>query len=55
MLGEASPASRERYATNPMGRIGQPADIAHAVEYFASDEAGFVTGWILSVNGGMYT
>jgi 3-oxoacyl-[acyl-carrier protein] reductase len=37
----------------PLGRIGQPADIAAAVVYLASDEAGWVTGATLHVNGGM--
>ena len=38
----------------PLGRLGQPADIAHAVTYLASPEAGYVTGQELHVNGGMY-
>ncbi|MCX4815248.1 SDR family oxidoreductase [Streptomyces sp. NBC_01239] len=38
----------------PMKRAGQPEDIAHAVAYLASDEAGYVTGQTLSVNGGRY-
>jgi 3-oxoacyl-[acyl-carrier protein] reductase len=37
----------------PLGRLGQPADIAAAVAYLASDEAGWVTGAVLHVNGGM--
>jgi 3-oxoacyl-[acyl-carrier protein] reductase len=37
----------------PLGRIGQPADIAAAVVYLASDEAAWVTGATLHVNGGM--
>jgi 3-oxoacyl-[acyl-carrier protein] reductase len=37
----------------PLGRLGQPADIAAAVVYLASDEAGWVTGATLHVNGGM--
>jgi 3-oxoacyl-[acyl-carrier protein] reductase len=37
----------------PLGRMGQPADIAAAVVYLASDEAGWVTGATLHVNGGM--
>jgi 3-oxoacyl-[acyl-carrier protein] reductase len=37
----------------PLGRLGQPADIAAAVAYLASDEAGWVTGATLHVNGGM--
>ncbi|HNK05211.1 MAG TPA: SDR family oxidoreductase, partial [Giesbergeria sp.] len=38
----------------PLGHMGQPADIAHAVAYLASREAGYVTGQELHVNGGMY-
>ena len=38
----------------PLGRLGKPADIAHAVAYLASKEAGYVTGQELHVNGGMY-
>ncbi len=37
----------------PLKRIGKPEDIAHAVAYLASDEAGYVTGQTLHVNGGM--
>ncbi|MDO5692185.1 MAG: 3-oxoacyl-ACP reductase FabG [Pseudomonadota bacterium] len=38
----------------PLGRLGQPADIAAAVAYLASPEAGYVTGQELHVNGGMF-
>jgi 2-hydroxycyclohexanecarboxyl-CoA dehydrogenase len=38
----------------PMKRAGRPEDIAHAVAYLASDEAAYVTGQTLSVNGGRY-
>ena len=38
----------------PLGHMGQPADIAHAVAYLASPEAGYVMGQELHVNGGMY-
>jgi 3-oxoacyl-[acyl-carrier protein] reductase len=37
----------------PLGRLGQPEDISAAVVYLASDEAGWVTGATLHVNGGM--
>jgi 3-oxoacyl-[acyl-carrier protein] reductase len=37
----------------PLGRVGQPEEIAYAVAFLASDEAGFVTGVILPVDGGM--
>ncbi len=38
----------------PVARLGQPADIAHAVGFLASPSAGFITGVTLHVNGGMY-
>jgi len=38
----------------PLGRLGQPADIAHAVAYLASPQAGYITGQELHVNGGMF-
>jgi 2-hydroxycyclohexanecarboxyl-CoA dehydrogenase len=37
----------------PLRRLGKPADVAAAVTFFASDEAGFITGQTLSVSGGM--
>jgi 2-hydroxycyclohexanecarboxyl-CoA dehydrogenase len=37
----------------PMGRIGKPEDIAPAVAFLASDEAGYITGQTLSVSGGL--
>jgi len=39
-------------ATVPAGRMGTPADIAHAVSFFASEGAGFVTGQRIVVDGG---
>ncbi len=38
----------------PLGRLGEPADIAAAVAYLASPAAGYITGCVLHVNGGMY-
>ena len=38
----------------PLGHLGKPADIAHAVTYLASPDAAYVTGQELHVNGGMY-
>jgi 3-oxoacyl-[acyl-carrier protein] reductase len=50
---DVPPAVRQAYAaTVPAGRMGTPEDIAHAVSFFASDEAGFVTGQRLVVDGG---
>lgn len=39
--------------TIPMGRLGAPEDVARAVAFFASEEAGYITGQVLSVDGGM--
>ena len=36
----------------PLGRLGTPADIAHAVAFFASDRASFITGQVLTADGG---
>ncbi|HSE47900.1 MAG TPA: 3-oxoacyl-[acyl-carrier-protein] reductase [Terriglobales bacterium] len=38
----------------PLGRTGTDTDIAHAVRFLASEEAGYITGHVLSVNGGMH-
>jgi 3-oxoacyl-[acyl-carrier protein] reductase len=38
----------------PLGRLGQAADIAHAVAFLASPQAGYITGTELHVNGGMF-
>ena len=38
----------------PLGHLGKPADVAHAVAFLASDKAGYVTGQELHVNGGMF-
>lgn len=42
-----------RMKSNPMGRIGQPEDVAAAVSFFASKASGYITGQVLSVNGGI--
>jgi len=52
-MGEDSPEKRAQFiATIPLGRLSQPADIATAAVFFASDEASFITGACLEVDGG---
>lgn len=46
-------ARKATLTNNPLGRVGQPEDIAGAVAYLCSADADFVTGHILDVNGGM--
>ncbi len=41
-------------AQTPMGRVGSPAEVAAAVLFLCSEEAGYVTGQVVRVNGGMY-
>ena len=40
-------------ANIPMGKLGSPADVAKAVSFLASDNAAYITGQVISVNGGM--
>jgi len=38
----------------PLGRVGTADDVANAIAFLASDEASYVTGHVLNVNGGMF-
>jgi len=54
MTDAVSDAQKTKLAESiPLGRLGQPNDVAAAVAYLASDEAAWVTGATLHVNGGM--
>lgn len=48
----------EAYQANidaiPLGRAGQPREVAALVSFLASDDAGFINGAVISINGGMY-
>lgn len=51
----AAPIDADAFAqTLPMKRIGQPEDIAAAAAYLASEEASYITGQVISTNGGRY-
>ncbi len=55
MTARLDDAVRQSLAAQiPMSRFGTPDDIASAVGFLASDEASYITGQVLSVNGGMY-
>jgi len=50
----SSQAQTEWAAQIPLGRLGTADDVAAAACYLASDEASYITGHVLAVNGGMY-
>ncbi|MDR0678234.1 MAG: 3-oxoacyl-[acyl-carrier-protein] reductase [Holosporaceae bacterium] len=54
MVAKISPSHREFLEKSiPMAKIGQPEDVAAAVGFLASNEASYITGHVLHVNGGM--
>ncbi|GFI07620.1 MAG: 3-oxoacyl-[acyl-carrier-protein] reductase [Lachnospiraceae bacterium] len=54
MTGKLSSKVREQAAAQiPMGGFGKPEDVAKAVGFLASDDAGYITGQVLHVDGGM--
>ncbi|HEX8433728.1 3-oxoacyl-[acyl-carrier-protein] reductase [Archangium sp.] len=55
MTSHLAEDTREKMmAAIPLGRLGSPEDVAHAVLFLASDAAAYITGEVLKVNGGMY-
>ncbi|MEE4608093.1 MAG: 3-oxoacyl-[acyl-carrier-protein] reductase [Desulfobacteraceae bacterium] len=55
MTAALAPAAREALvSTIPLGRIGSAQEVAAAVQFLASAAAGYITGQVLHVNGGMY-
>ena len=54
MTAKLSPEVREKYAAQiPLGRLGQPEDVAKLVAFLASDDAKYITGQIIGVDGGL--
>ena len=53
LAGDPSAAKRDALARHPVGRFGQPVDIANLAVWLASDEAGFASGQCYTLDGGM--
>jgi 3-oxoacyl-[acyl-carrier protein] reductase len=55
MTGKLSEAQKQAILEQvPLGRMGAPADIAKAIRFLASEDAGYISGAVLHINGGMY-
>ena len=55
MTEKMTPEAREQLSGRiPLARLGQPADVANAVKFLASEEASYITGQVIHVNGGLY-
>ena len=52
--GFSEEVKQKMLANIPLKRMGRPEDVAAAVRFLASEEAGYITGHVLSVNGGLY-
>lgn len=54
VMGIPDKVKEKILAQIPLGRFGRPKEVASAVVYLASDDAAFITGHVLNINGGMY-
>jgi 3-oxoacyl-[acyl-carrier protein] reductase len=55
MTEKMTPEAREKLAGRiPLARLGQASDVAYAVKFLASEEAAYITGQVIHVNGGLY-
>ena len=48
-------AVEEQTKLIPVGRFGKPEEVAALAAFLASDEAGYITGEVININGGLYT
>ena len=48
-------SEKEMKAIIPVNRFGNPEEVAHAVAFLVSPESGYITGEVISINGGMYS
>jgi 3-oxoacyl-[acyl-carrier protein] reductase len=53
IAGDTPEKRRERENTIPLGRVGDPEDVAGLVAFLMSDDAGYITGSVMNVNGGL--
>jgi 3-oxoacyl-[acyl-carrier protein] reductase len=55
MTETLTPEARQKLASRiPLARLGKVPRVTHAVKFLASDDASYITGQVLNVNGGMY-
>lgn len=55
MIGEIKPEVMAEYQKQiPVGRVGRPEDVAHAVLFFATEESSYITGHTMSITGGWF-
>jgi 3-oxoacyl-[acyl-carrier protein] reductase len=47
-------AKETMFKTIPLGRLGEPGDIAHVVYFLLSEYGSYITGEVINVNGGLY-
>ena len=55
MTAQLSDQAKGAFLTQiPLGRAGQPEEVAHLVKFLTSDDASYITGQVIHLSGGMY-